>query len=803
MSPELSESCAHCGTPAPAGPAPVFCCGGCATVYAALQGCGLDRWYAMRRELGAPAPARGGARLTADLLALDDVERLREHGHAPGDAVLRLDGLHCAACVWLLERLPRAVPGVLAARVDFGAALLHVRWDPTQTKLSEIAAFVDGLGYPPSLASAQGEQAASRGDRAALWRIGVTGALAANAMLSSFALYAGADELVDRSFAHMFEWIGLACALPSVTWGAWPFHAAALAGLRMRVFHMDLPISIGVLAGFAASAWATLTGGGAVYFDSVAMLVFLLLLGRRLQQWGRARVRTQLEVLGALVPATAMRREAQGWTRVRSDALLAGDVVRIDGDQRFPVDGEVVAGRGHADLAVLTGESVPEEIAPGSAVFAGAINVGAPVEIRVAKAGASTRLGALVQRAFADDLRPAPIVRMADRIAGWFVAAVLSLAAIGGVMWWRVDPRQAFDVVVALLVISCPCALGLATPIALAVARSRAAGEGILLRSGAALEVIARARTVVLDKTGTLSEGRQRVTASSLPAELRPLVAAVERRSRHPIARAIAAWAASEHEPVPTELHEHPGLGIEAVVDGRRLRIGSAAWLGAERDEVRAAVERAHTPVLVELEGTVIGVIAVADRLRPEAHELVARLRAIGKHIVIASGDHPRVVAAIAAELGIDEAHGGCSPEQKAELVASLPACVMVGDGVNDALALRRAGAGVAVRGGAEAALAVAEAYLADDDLRTLARLFEGARAARRVVIRNLLFSLAYNVTFASLALAGFITPLVAAIIMPISSLTVIGSSLVARTFSRTQPLRPATEPVATLAPAA
>ncbi len=783
LPPRVSEGpCAHCGQPAPAGPEPRFCCSGCETVYHALSSCGLDSYYAMRRELAAapePAVARPRHR---DHAGLDDADRLAEHGFSPGQVVLRLSGLHCAACVWLLERLPKVLPGVERARVDFGKATLELRYDPARIPLSRIADFVFDLGYPARLVAAEAEADARKRARAQLWRIGVTGALAGNTMMAAFALYAGELSGMELGFERLFTVLGLVFALPVVTWGAMPFYRGALAGLRMRTFHMDLPIALGIIAGFSGSLVNAVRGHGHIYFDTVAILVFLLLLGRHLQTWGQRRAQTRGELMATLLPAHALRLEDGQWLRVRSDRLAPGDRVRVAADAQVPADGELVAGHGHVDVAILTGESVPEAVAVGATVFAGATNVGGAFELLVRKVGADTRLGVILARACDDDTRVAPIVRLADRIAGWFVLAVLVLAAFGGLAWATIDGGRAFDVVVSLLVVSCPCALGLATPMALSVARGRAGHQGLILRSAAAIEPLARARRIVLDKTGTLTEGRLRIVASSVPESAQPWVAAMARRSRHPIARALASWADAQGTATAAieGFEEQAGLGMAAQIDGERVRIGSAQWIAAAADDpaVASALAAAQTPVVIERGGVVVGVVAVADRIRDEAPEVLARLRRLGLSIALRSGDHPNVVAAVAARLGLTDARGGCSPEDKAKDVAQTPS-LMVGDGINDAPALRAAAAGIAVSGGAEAALAVADAYATTGDLRSVAALLEGARATGRVVVRNLGFSLIYNLVFASLALGGAITPLLAAILMPISSLTVIGSSLV------------------------
>lgn len=818
MSARDTTACAHCGLPAPAVAAgPSFCCPGCRSVHALLHEAGLGDYYALRGSLDATPTQRPADEAPLALQArythLDDPAVAAAHDLSPGQATLALAGLHCAACVWVLERLPRLVPGVTAARVDYGRARIHLAWDPAVTRLSTVAAALHRLGYPPQLRTADAEAERRRSTRRELWRLTVAGALAGNVMLMAFALYAGAMTS-DSDLGRFMEALSLALAIPAVTWGALPFYRGALAGLRVGVLHMDLPIALGIGAGFCASAFATLTGTGEAYYDSVTTLVFLLLMGRFVQHRGQERVATQGELWQGLVPGMATRHEDGAWRSVYASALRPGDRMRVAAGERFAADGRVLAGSGHADLSMLTGESRPVPLHPGSLAYAGTTNTGDALELEVTAVGGDTRLGRVVEQVGQADRERAPVVRMADRLAGWFVATVIGLAVIGGVLWWQhAGPARAFEVVVSLLVISCPCALGLATPLALTVARGRAARAGFVLRSTAALEALGRARRVVLDKTGTVTEGRVRVVDAGTPAEAQALTlaAVVERGARHPLALALLRWAEEhggtrEHggtatgglDPsalVATDVVEHPGRGIEGWVGDRHVRVGSPSWLPpttpAARARLAALLDRGLTPVVVELDGRVAALAGLGDRLRPEAPAIAAALGARGLSLALRSGDHPRLVTAAAQALGLTDARGGLSPEDKAAELRGQPDTVMVGDGINDALALRTASVGVAVGGGAEAALQVADVYLRQPGLEPLRDLLFGARRTRAVVRRNLAFSLVYNVLFASLALAGLVTPLLAAIIMPISSLTVVLGSLLQRSFDASDRERP------------
>jgi Cu2+-exporting ATPase len=502
------------------------------------------------------------------------------------------------------------------------------------------------------------------------------------------------------------------------------------------------------------------------------------------------------------------------WESVDAERLEVDDTVEIRDGERLPADGQVVGGRGFVDASALTGESVPLHVQSGSVVQAGTSYRGEALRVRVSAVGGATRVGQLARRIVdAGGQRPR-LQRTVDRLTGHFSAAVLLTALFAAIGWWFVDPAQVLPVTIALLVISCPCALGLATPVVLAIARARAARSGLLLHNPEVIEALGEVDRVVLDKTGTLTSGAPSVRWADLPPRLWRVVSALEEGDGHPLAQAIARWG-KHPRPLAVEGRiVHPGRGMEGRVSGQHLRIGSPSWLGVDSPQGRwgeglsYCVSRAWTPVAVELEGKIVGLVGVGDTLRPEAPQLLAALCEGGLEPVIASGDHPEVVAAIARELGIAEHHGAMSPEEKAELVADGRSW-MIGDGINDAPALRAARVGLAMGGGAEVALEVADATALEEGLSPALRLFQGARRARRAVRRNLAFALTYNLLFATLAVAGLVTPLVAAIIMPFSSITVLFAAMWTRSFdahsragepgaeASAQKLRPALQPAA------
>jgi Cu2+-exporting ATPase len=811
-----TTTCAHCGLPCAAGPegAPAFCCRGCRTVWELVHEAGLDGYYALRERLEPDAPpGRARAERAAEVPAfahLDDptvLAQLRVDDR-PGTAELHLTGMHCPACVWLIERLPLSVAGLRSARVDFGSGRLQLEWDPERVSLSHIAALLHRAGYEVHEVDAKAQEA-RRGDRRReLVRLAVTGASAGNVMLVSFALYSGSLFGMELEWSRFFELAALVLALPALSYGALPFYRAAWAGLRAGSLHIDLPIALGLLGGFAASVVATFTGRGEVYFDSLSLLVLLLLVGRHIQRRGQQWALSQTDLMQLLLPARARRITADG---TREDcsarALAPGERVEVRPSERIPADAVVLRGRGSVDASSLSGESKPISVEVGDTVLAGTRLLDGSCELEVRAVGADTRIGSLAAKITQAARSRAPIQRAVDRISSYFVAGVLGLALCGGLAWWFIAPERVFFVVVSLLVISCPCALGLATPVALAVARARAARRGILVASAGALEALAKVETVVFDKTGTLSEGALEVRAASLAddldeAEIAALILAVERDSGHPVAQALRRWAEARTGSrvlATNALADLPGKGRKAYVTltrgrpARRVRIGSLTWLEHRAcfdGPLAAALARGDTPVLVEIDHHPAALLSLADTLRPEATAALARLRAQGLKLAIRSGDHPAVVTALAHELGIEDAAGAMSPEDKAHSLTNLGLAAMVGDGVNDAPALRAAKVGVAVRGSAEIALRSADVHLAEPGLHEVAELFEGARRTMAVIHRNLGFSAIYNLVFASLALAGLVGPLAAALLMPASSLTVVLSSVLAPSFGGRQTRR-------------
>jgi Cu2+-exporting ATPase len=789
-------ACTHCGLPVPRGlvePAGErqFCCTGCAAAWDLIHAAGLDRYYGFEQRRERPVQPSGRKYEEFDHPAFEALY-VRPAPEGLRTVELYLEGVHCASCVWLVERVPLAVPGTLRAELDVTRALATITWDPGRTSLSKAARFLDSIGYRPHpFRGIKAEVIRRAEDRAMALRVGVAGALAGNVMMLATAIYAGWFGGMDPATERYLRWVSLLLTTPAMLWPGRVFFQGALAALRTRRLHMDVPVAIALAAGYLRGAVNTVTDQGPIYFDGVATLIFLLLVGRWLQQRAQRSAADAAELLHSLSPSTA-RLVDQGQVReVPAEALMPGMEVEVRAGDLFPADGRVRAGSSDVDVSLLTGESRPVAVASGDPVYAGTINRSAALQVEVEETGESSRVGRILREVEAGSRRRAPVVLTADRLAGAFVGVVLALA-VGTWLWWLPrNPGAALDHAIALLIVTCPCALALATPLAITSAIGKAARSGLLIKSADAIETLGRPGHMVIDKTGTLTEGRTTLVRWRGPGWCRPLVLALERHSSHPLAEGfLSAWSGLE-TPEAVAVMQVAGGGMQGTVSGHRVVGGSPALvLSTARDPEGLAGDRdpALTPVAVAVDGLVVGLAEFGDRLRPEAGEAMAALRRDGWTLSVLSGDDPTVVRAVAAPLGFspEAIEGGASPERKLRVIEDAAASgpvVMVGDGINDAAAIARASVGVGVRGGAEASLAAADVYLVRPGLTPLVELIRGAARTLNVIRRNIALSIGYNVIGAALAMTGTIDPLVAAVMMPISSVTVVLASWRSRTF--------------------
>jgi Cu2+-exporting ATPase len=772
-----------------------FCCPGCEAIARAIVGQGLADYYRLRAAPPGERPAAADSFEAYDQPAVQQ-SFVRSAPDGTREASLALDGIRCSACVWLNEQTLRRLPGVASAVVNYATRRAVVRWDPARIALSDILSAVARIGYRAFPYEPRRLDAMHRGERRnALWRLFVAGFGMMQVMMYAVPAYLAGDGTMAEDIAHLLRWASLSLTVPVVGYSAQPFFLGAWRDLRARRLGMDVPVAVGIAVAFAASAWATVRGSGEVYFDSITMFVFLLLAGRSLELAARQRSTAALAHLARLAPALAERLtrfpESLETERVAAASLRPGELVLIRPGEAVPADGAVVRGQGAVDEALLTGESTPRARPAGSRLIGGSINLTEPLVMRVERVGADTVLaaiGRLVERALAERQ---PLAELADRYAHWFVLVVLGLAGLTAVAWSAVDGSRALWVAVSVLVVTCPCALSLATPAALAVATGELARRGFVVARGHAIEALARATDVVFDKTGTLTGGEPRVTAARPlgAASIETCVAtarAIEQASEHPIAKAIVRYADAAGAPriAVDRVANHPGRGVEALAGVRRCRIGEEAFCAELAGTAPPAglPSASGTAVFLAAERDWLARFELGDALRPDAAALVRGLAAAGKRVHLLTGDNAGAAAAVARAVGIDRVRAEADPRAKQGYVRALQAAgalvAMVGDGVNDAPVLAQADLSIAMGQGADLAQAQADAVLVSGALGTLGEAFDLAARTMRVIRQNLSWAFVYNVAAIPAAAAGLVTPWIAGIGMSGSSLAVVLNAL-------------------------
>jgi cation transport ATPase len=798
-------SCAHCGLPVPgrrvreqAAADIDFCCEGCRAVHAIITGCSLERYYAIKKDSASFAPAAPAAPGGARYGYLDDPAVREKYACGPAGRSMDffIEGVHCVACLWLLERLGTLVSGVQSARMDLGTRILRVTLGENGS-FAAAAEGVDRLGYKPHPVFEDRQTASlqNREDRKDLLRIGVAAFCTMNIMILFVSIYGGADGGTERAFL----WLSGLLYLPVAVFCAWPFYRSAWSSSRARQLHIDLPVASAMIIGSTASYVKLFMGGDDVYFDSIASFIFLLISVRFMVRTVHRKAASRGGIGEFLIPASALVEDpAGGQARaVTADRITAGDMVRVPHGETIPVDGEVVGGSGFADLHMLSGESEPVPVSDGSAVHAGTVNAGPELRVRVSASGSRTRIGRLL-RGIASAPK-APVVLAADTAAKVYVGAVMAASA-GLILWGGgLGLQESFDRALAMIIIACPCALALVTPLAYRLAAAEYGRSGILLKDPETIEKIAKARRLFLDKTGTLTHGKFEVIEWEVVrggSDLAEAALVLEEGSVHPAAFAIRDHARSliavrgplDEAALPEAegRSEVPGGGVGARIGGADYAIkplsgpeeaAESSVLGRTRSVGSPAL--IPTPVI----RTEIGIyrdnelrvrIRLGDRLRRDSAASVARLKEQFSSVELITGDREPAAAAVAELTGIPRHRSSMSPEAKRDLVASTPLAVIVGDGANDAAAMSEAWVSIAVQGSIEVSLQCADVYLAAPGVAPVAELTAVARRTAAAVRWALGISFFYNVIGVWLALSGRVDPLVAAVAMPVSSATVL-----------------------------
>lgn len=774
--------CAHCGEPLPATPLTAridgreqaVCCRGCAAAAQFIRDAGLDDYYRLRS-----AP---GARARDDDLSLwDRDDLLAEHAVAlpqGREICVVSDDMHCAACAWLIDRALSREHGVAEVQANAITGRIRLRWNPSVQPLSQLLGRLATLGYRVHLAPDPARERQRQQERRSLIaRLGVAALGSMQAMMLAEALYLDLDRSMDLATRDFFRWVTLLVSTPVVFYAGWPFLRGMLRELQLRRLGMDTLVASSVLLAWAASVIETVRGGPDVWYDAAVMFVFFLLAARALERLARQQANAVVERLARAQPRLATRLHADGRREaVPLAALAVGDVVEVAAGDALPADG-VLLEPGDFDESLLSGESRPQPRAAGDEALAGSQCLGRPVKLQVQRIGADTRLSHLVRTVEAAQESRPPLARWADALAHRTVVGLLLAALATLLIWWQIDPARAFPIMLSVLVVSCPCALSLAVPTALAAAHAALAKLGVLCLRGEAFERLAGITTVLLDKTGTLTLGRPVLTDATAMddgdiAALRAEAAALEQASGHPLAQAFAAFRRVES--TVSTVQVHPGLGVEGFVDGQRRRIGRADFAAGREDD--------GALWLGDDNGRALARFVCADPLRPEAVEAITELRALGIRVGIASGDSHAAVADIAARCGIDEAAARLSPEAKLARVRALQAdgarVAMVGDGINDAPVLAGADVAIAMADGAALAHRAADLVLTGGNLRRLPQAIRLARRARAIVRQNLAWALLYNLIALPFAMAGLVAPWLAALGMTASSLLVTLNAL-------------------------
>jgi Cu2+-exporting ATPase len=682
-----------------------------------------------------------------------------------GHVVFNAEGIHCGNCARAIQRALDELPGVIRADVNVVNSRVSVTWDPTKASLGTILGKVASTGFRPVPLVGESAVAAQRNERRdAQKRIGLAGLASMQLMMYAGGLYAGAFDGIDPHWADILRIACLIIATPVLFYSGAPILAGAIADLRRRVLGMDITVSLALVLAYAASVLNTFRGSGEVYFDSVAMFIFFLLLGRYAEMRGRHQASNVTDALAQALPADVQRIDPATGAALRTplSAVRLGDRLRVGSGQVIPVDGSVLEGTALVDESLLTGESAPHRRAVGDLVLGGSINAGATLNMIVTRAADQSTLHGLVrllERAQAERPR---LGLAAERMASWFIVRVLILTALVGIIWYVIDPSRAFPAVLAVLVATCPCALSIATPVAIAAATSRLSRLGILVMRSDAIEGLATLDTVMLDKTGTLTIGQPTVTRIETSGGLSreqalAIAAALEVHSQHPIAAAFRPYRTTTV--ICTDARDIPGVGIEGSIDGVNWRIGQPSITLSDGHSRLARFE-------------------VADELRPEAPATVQALRDLGLQVQLASGDSLAAVERTARALGIEQAAASLKPEDKLARLRSEQALghrvLMLGDGINDGPVLAAADVSMAMGRGSSIAHAAGDLLLLRESLGSLPKGIAVARDALRIVRQNLRWSAAYNLAAIPIAAIGLMPPWVAALGMSLSSLAVV-----------------------------
>lgn len=790
---ENSEKCTHCGEKIVV-PSLLktdekelmFCCHGCKTVYEILHEKGLEQYYQLRDNAG--DGLSGPVIISNDkYLYLDNEEFSNKYSKIIGETrVVKfyLEGIHCVACLWLLEKLPEFVPGVLTSELNMSKSICTVT-AKLDTPFSTVAKQFEILGYKPHpvMESSEVEELAKREDRKMLIKIAVAFACAGNVMLLATSIYAGLEE---HGLKEYFRWLNLIISLPVIFFSATPFYQSAWSAIKNKKISIDIPIVVAIILVTLSGTYSLFIGSDHLYFDSITVLVFLLLFARFILKKAQQKGLSATEISSFFANQIAYRPidSSDQLEPIHAKFLKQHEKIIVPEGENIPVDGLVLEGSSNINTSLLTGESLPEKVSKGSYVYSGTINLDSPITIQVMNSAEDSRLGKILKSVESGWNQKADIVLFADLVAKYFVYIVFTLALVVAVGFSITgDYETGLVRALTLIIITCPCALGLTTPLALTLTLGRLAKSGIIVKNEQIIEKLTKAKEIFLDKTGTLTYGAFQVSKwidhQKIDTTLDSIIYALEIRSKHPVARAITQHLEKKYyennkiiQPIELEdFKEESGKGVSANINGK---------IYSARKSVKEA-NPTTTTVGIFVDNQEMLTILLEDQLRDDAIEAINLIKKNNLEPYIISGDNQQTVNDIATKLDLDQTktHGNISPEQKKDFIQQHPKAIMVGDGANDAIALSNAYIGVAVHGSVDISLRVADIYISKAGVKNLANVIDASYDTLKVIKRNLKFSLVYNLIGATLAIVGYITPLLAAVLMPISSLTVLISTFV------------------------
>ncbi|MEH0667082.1 cadmium-translocating P-type ATPase [Vibrio scophthalmi] len=782
----MCKSCYHCGEEVPdntdykveiLGESRDMCCPGCETVAQTIIDSGLVSYYQYRT-----APAEKVELVPEQLMALihyDNEEVQSEFVRTNEDhaeVTLSLDGVSCAACAWLIEKQVSTQSGVLSIRVNTTTNRAILAWDKSKTRLSDLLSSIHRLGYKAAPFEADQQEAAYHQQmKQYLYRLGIAGLATMQVMMLAVALYLEVFGDLEPEFKHYFRWVSLIFATPVMLYSALPFYLNAWRSLRSKTLGMDVPVSLAMIFAYFASLVATITEQGEVFFESISMFAFFLLVGRFLEMRARRKAAAASGNLLKLIPAMATTVQGE---QIAVRSLKLGDQIRVLPGEHIPADGKIIKGRVHIDESMLTGESVPVVKNVEDYVYAGTLNGEEAFELEVTSSKADSMISKIVRLQDEAQLAKPKIAEIADVVARYFVAIILVIAAATWFFWHQANPDDAFWIMLSVLVATCPCALSLATPTALTCATSRMGNFGILLRKSHVFETLCKVNHLIIDKTGTLTHGDIEIRHVTLHEDITreealSIAAALESHANHPLARAFKPYADQSLE--IQDVENVIGSGVTGSIDGVIAKIGSASFVIGE------GASPSPNCIYLSLNNELVATFEYHDPIRKDAKPFIEQFQQAGIKVTLLTGDSHTNATLVAEQIGIEDVVAGAKPQDKLEFLNHVDAndvTMMIGDGINDAPTLAGAHLSVAMGGGADVAKASADMVLLGDHLERILDARKLALQTRKIIRENLAWSLGYNVLILPLAVAGLVAPYFAVVGMSASSIIVVSNSL-------------------------